>query len=296
MKIKYTDRKFTESSLRMIGQANQIITKYTADGYDLTLRQLYYQFVARDLLANTDKNYKRLASIINDARLAGLVDWDTIVDRTRGLEKQATWDSPGGIIDACASSFRIDKWANQPCRVECWIEKEALANVFERICKELRIPYLACRGYTSQSEMWRAGQRLTEHLRNNQRVIIFHFGDHDPSGVDMSRDIDDRLRMFMGGAEFHRLALNMDQVEEYDPPPNPAKTSDSRSQGYIDTFSGQSWELDALEPSVLSGLLRDRVEAILDQDAWKEATATEEEHKRLLAEVADKWDTIVEDL
>ena len=75
----------------------------------------------------------------------------------------------------------------------------------------------ACRGYASQSEQWRAGKRLANYLRANQRVVILHLGDHDPSGIDMTRDNDDRLSMFARSSrvELKRVALNMDQVEQY---------------------------------------------------------------------------------
>lgn len=292
-KILYTARTFSGTSLKLIKQANAIIAEYASQGFDLTLRQLYYQFVSRDLLTNTQKEYKRLGSVINDGRLAGLIDWDSITDRTRGIEALSTWGTPTEIVGACAEQFRNDLWATQQYRPEVWIEKEALAGVFERVCNELRVPYLSCRGYTSQSEMWRAGQRLKRYSENGQQPFILHFGDHDPSGCDMSRDITDRLEMFTDGAvKFERLALNMDQIEEYHPPPNPAKITDSRAGAYIDLYGYESWELDALDPATLAGLVRDRIDELIDKDLWNEAVEVENEHKRLLAVVASKWNKI----
>lgn len=294
--IAYVERKFSADSLAIIEKANEIIGEYSAAGYDLTLRQLYYQFVSRDLIPNNLRSYKRLGSIINDARLAGLIDWDHITDRTRNLARQASWRSPAEIMEAVAEQYRIDKWEGQRFRPEVWIEKEALAGVFERVCHELQIPYLSCRGYTSQSEMWAAGQRLRGWMRGGYKPIIFHFGDHDPSGIDMTRDIRDRLKMFMGGIELQRLALNMDQVEEFSPPPNPAKTTDSRFDGYIAEFGEESWELDALDPDTLAGMVRNAVLSIRDEDLWEERVQEEEEQKRLLQAVADKWDRITKKL
>src|ERR1051325_11872822 len=116
-KICYVPRKFGSGSLKIIAQANEIIATYQAQGYQLTLRQLYYQFVSRDLISNKVSEYKRLGSIINDARLAGEIDWLSIEDRTRNLSSAAHWMNPANIVDACAQQFRIDKWANQPYRV-----------------------------------------------------------------------------------------------------------------------------------------------------------------------------------
>lgn len=295
-KIVYVRKRFGESSRAIIDQANAIIFEYSRQGFNLTLRQLFYQFVSRDLIRNTMREYKRLGSIINDARMAGLIDWDAITDRTRNLSDQSHWRDPSHIIATCVDQFRLDKWAGQQYRPEVWIEKEALAGVFEGVCRELDIPYFCCRGYTSQSEMWEAGQRLRRHMRNEQTPMIFHFGDHDPSGIDMTRDIIDRLKIFMGGVELERLALNMDQVEEYSPPPNPAKTTDSRYAGYIAQFGDESWELDALDPATLAGLVRTAVEGIRDAHLWAQAVEEESEHRRLLAEVSRQWDDLAGEL
>jgi len=289
MKIAYTPRKFAAPTLAVIDQANAIITEYAAQGYDLTLRQLYYQFVSRDLIPNRQSEYKRLGSIINDARLAGLVDWEAITDRTRNLKELAHWEGPSDIVAACASQFRIDKWATQPVRVEVWIEKDALAGVFDRVCQEEDVPYFSCRGYTSQSEMWAASQRHMAHERNGQSVVILHFGDHDPSGIDMTRDIEDRLNLFRTLTEVNRLALNMVQVQAYNPPPNPAKDTDSRFTGYSDIYGDESWELDALEPSVLASLVSEHVAALRDVEAWEEACSQQDEARATLARVSDRW-------
>jgi hypothetical protein len=294
-KIKYRDFNFRVGTLSMIAKANEIIAEYAAQGFDLTLRQLYYQFVSRDLIPNTQKDYKNLGSIVNDARLAGLIDWDTIVDRTREVRTLSHFDSPSDIVEACSKQFNIDRWEGQPYRPEVWIEKDALVGVFERVCHELDVPLLSCRGYTSQSEMWGAAQRMIGYSRKKQKPIVFHFGDHDPSGKDMSRDIVDRLELFTrGNLEFERLALNMNQVEEYGPPPNPAKITDSRASAYIAEFGGESWELDALEPSVLEALVRDSIERIVDSKKMLAASSKQAKHRETLALISERFEEVEE--
>jgi hypothetical protein len=156
------------------------------------------------------------------------------------------------------------------------------------------MPYFSCRGYTSQSEMWIAGQRMIEHIQAGRAPVIFHFGDHDPSGKDMSRDIGDRLELFTGGGfKFTRLALNMNQIEKYNPPPNPAKLTDSRCQGYIAEFGGESWELDALEPRVIAALIRDNVSKLIDWEAWNARVTEIKEHQKILSLIPKKWDKVV---
>lgn len=279
-KIKYQEIKLSAPKLAVIAQANAIIAEYAAQGFDLTLRQLYYQFVARDLIPNRLQEYKRLGDIVNDGRLAGLIDWEAIVDRTRHLRSLAHWDGPNDIVEGASQQFRVDKWLTQPHRVEVWIEKDALVGVIAGVCDQLDVPYFSCRGYTSQSEMWSAARRLKAY--RDQTPIILHFGDHDPSGVDMTRDITDRLEMFMGGLEVKRLALNFDQVQEHNPPPNPAKLTDSRCGAYIKRFGDESWELDALDPATLAGLIRDEIEGLQDDDAWGAAVEKEVEGRQQL--------------
>ncbi len=290
MKIKYVEKRFGAKALKTIAAANAIIAEYTAQGFDLTLRQLYYQFVSRDLIPNSQREYKNLGAVINDARLAGLISWGAIIDRTRNLVSNNHWEHPRDIVEACAKQFQIDKWADQENRVEVWIEKDALVGVIDSVCRKLDVAYFSCRGYTSQSEMWVAGQRLKRHAKAGQNPVVIHLGDHDPSGIDMSRDIEDRLQLFMGGVEFTRIALNMNQVEKYNPPPNPAKTTDSRARDYIAMHGHESWELDALDPKVLARLIEKTVLNYRDEDKWEAARSLELTHRETLSEAAEQME------
>lgn len=284
MREQFLEKTFKARSVAIIHKANEIIEEYTAAGYTLTLRQLYYQFVARDLLENSQQSYKRLGSVINDARLAGLISWTAIEDRTRNLQKLSLWDSPREILEIARDSYRINKWKDQPYYPEVWIEKEALVGVIAQICDELEVPYFACRGYTSQSEQWGAGKRFHKASNNGQKGIVLHLGDHDPSGIDMTRDNSDRLDLLSrySGVVVRRLALNYDQIEEYNPPPNPAKMTDSRFEGYSIKYGDSSWELDALEPRVIRDLIEEEVLKLRDERLWNEAVKKQEEEREQL--------------
>lgn len=292
MKEKFEDINFRESSRVLIQQADKIIKEYQARGYTLTLRQLYYQFVSRDLLANKQTEYKRLGKIVNDARVAGMLDWSAIEDRTRNVKKPSVWDSPESIIRAVADQYQEDPWKGQPFRPEVWIEKDALVGVIERVCEEHRVPFFACRGYVSQSEAYDAGKRFQRVRRGGQTPLVLHLGDHDPSGLDMTRDIGSRLALFGGHVEVRRLALNMDQIDKYDPPPNPAKDTDARFEGYQEEFGDSSWELDALDPDVISTLISDELDTVIDRDLWDEAMASEEETKKDLTRTYTYWSEV----
>jgi len=291
-KIAYTPKKFRAKALAIIAQVNAIEDEYRAQGYDLTLRQVYYQFVSRGYMANSDDNYSRLGDIVGDARLAGLIDWEAITDRTRHVRSVTHWNEPAEIMRSAAHSFRLDKWDGQPYRPEVWIEKDALVGVIAGICEALDVRYFSCRGYISLSSLWQAGQRLLHDADMNQTPVIFHLGDHDPSGIDMTRDIQDRLRTFGVPVRVRRLALTMDQVAAYTPPPNPAKPTDSRAKEYIAAYGMSSWELDALEPAVIVALIKDAVVTLRDETAWAMQEEAEETHRALLGSAATNWEDV----
>lgn len=293
-KICYTPKSFGPDALDVIGKANVIIVEYLAQGFVLTLRQLYYQFVARGYLANKVKNYDRLGDIVSDARLAGLIDWTVIVDRTRNLQHNQHWTKPSEIIAGAMSTYRIDKWHNQENYVEVWVEKDALAGVLEGVCSELDVPLFPCRGYTSSSQTWAAGQRLIKQRGLGKAIHIIHLGDHDPSGIDMSRDIKARLDLFTcEPVHVLRIALNMAQVTRYNPPPNPAKVTDSRYEAYQWEYGDSSWELDALEPAVLVDLVRRAVNQYRDMDKWAEVLEEERKGRRTLEAILNDFPTVV---
>lgn len=290
--IRYRDVNFRPKALATIDSANAIVAEYAEQGFDLTLRQLFYQFVSRALIANTQREYKNLGSIVNDGRLAGLIDWSAIVDRTRSLRALPHWDSPADIVASCARQFRFELWEDQPYRVEVWIEKDALVGVIEGVCQEYDVPFFSCRGYTSQSELWGAARRLLEH--DTKDCLVLHLGDHDPSGMDMSRDIQDRLRLFEANhVEVRRIALNPDQVAQYNPPPNPAKITDSRARAYIREHGHMSWELDALDPKVIDGLIRREIEDALDRERWDAALERQAAARTQLAGISGQWPAVV---
>lgn len=312
-KEKFIDHTFNQTSLEIIKTANGILNEYRSMGYRLTLRQVYYQLVARDKFPNDRKwiyinnkwkrdpngtknappNYKWLGDIVTTARLAGLLDWNMIEDRNRETVIPTAWTSPAQIVRAAASQFRVDRWMGQPCHVEVMVEKDALSGILEPVCRDLHVRFTANKGYSSSSAMYEAGKRIADAIIHHGRnVHVFYLGDHDPSGIDMTRDIRERLAMFSESIkiEIHRLALNYDQVEQWSPPENPAKETDSRYQAYADQFGESSWELDAVEPRTLAGLVREGIEDLIDHEQWDEVMQEEERMRNELESFADDYE------
>jgi hypothetical protein len=363
-KIEYVKKKLRPATLEIVEKVNDIIASYMADGFDLTLRQVYYQCIARDLFPitwintdynarkglppdtkNTERNYKRLGDVIAAGRMAGLIDWEAITDRTRNLRKESHWTDPGDIIKSAASSFHLDRWKGQKTRVECFIEKDALIGILEAVCPRNDVPYFSCRGYTSLSEMWVAAQRIGKWIRAGTNVTVLHLGDHDPSGVDMSRDIEERVKTFLrtdhindrvaflqneikegrlkkraefdsdeawgsycseamtplcddivahyGQFELRRIALTMDQIEEHNPPPNPAKNTDARYRAYQQEYGDTCWELDALDPTTLVNLIQAHIDSCRDAEQWDKVEAEEKKGKKQLDKVSANWKKVV---
>ena len=179
-KIKFENHNFTAETRALIAEAEAIIAEYQAAGFQLTLRQLYYQFVARDIVPNTERSYKKIGDVVSAGRRAGLLDWSAIEDRTRYLRKLTAWKTPLEILEAARDSYHRDLWVNQRRRVEVWIEKDALVGIIEQTCNDNDVPFFSCRGYVSDSEMFGAGMRIYRRTKEGQSTLILHLGDHDP--------------------------------------------------------------------------------------------------------------------
>lgn len=297
MRQAYKEMNLRDDTYRTIHLINQIIDNYQAQGFTLSVRQLYYQLVARALIENTEQSYKRIASIINDGRMCGLIDWDAIEDRNRDIEVRGRWSSGSEIIQASAQSFHMDMWLNQSERVFVIVEKAALAGVLDGVCRKYDVPLLAARGYPSVSIVRELVlQHIEPALTADQIPVVLHLGDHDPSGIDMTRDLDERIKTFadfdLYGVDFDvtRIALTMRQIDEKNPPPNPAKTTDSRFREYRKRYGVESWELDALEPAYLVDLVQRHILKSVNQEKWEERKTEIEAIRERLEDVAAQFE------
>lgn len=294
---QFVNINFRTKTRKVIEQANQVIAEYDARGFKLTVRQLYYQFVARDWLKNTPQNYERLASIVDDARKAGLIDWAAIIDRTRFLRRIPDFADPQAFLETVKHQYAEDIWRDQDYYPEVWIEKDALLGVIEDVCNELRIPYFACRGYPSSSELYRAAKRLRRKRDQGKWPIVFYLGDHDPSGLHMGlNNAPDLIATFgrSNDIDVKMIALTRDQIDEHNPPPNYAKESDARYNWYtFQTGLEECWELDALDPGVIDALIRSNFDEIVDREKFDARLADEQTNRDHLFDAIDNWPDIV---
>lgn len=286
-KQRYIDKKFAPESWRIIEIADNILREYTEQRLVVTVRQLYYQFVARDLLPNTQKNYKRLADIVSEARMAGHLDWDAIEDRGRVPATPSEWESIEDIVNVAMRQFRLPRLLRQKVYPELWVEKQALAGVLEPVARQHHVTLMVNKGYSSASAMRESALRFRRNMETMEETsgtrpdaLLLYLGDHDPSGEDMVRDIEKRLTLFgVEDLEVKKVALTMEQIKQHKPPPNPAKSTDPRFKGYQELHGDESWELDALEPSLLQRLVQNDLRAALSPSIAK-AVVDEENRQR----------------
>lgn len=279
----FVHKRFRGRSLQLVDTCNGIMETYTSLGLRLTLRQLFYQLVSRNTIKNSEKTYKNLGQLVSEARLAGLIDWSSIEDRTRFPRQHPEWSNIESLLQSATASYRLPWWNGQRNFVELVVEKDALAGILTPIANDFHVALTVNRGYSSQSAMYEASKRYLQAEEEGQRPVILYVGDHDPSGLDMVRDIGTRLQTFGVDVDVRHLALTTAQVKAHKPPPNPTKVTDSRAKAYIAAHGTTCWEVDALPPDVLQRLIREAIAGLIDKKKMDAIKADEAEDKKTLA-------------
>ena len=281
----------SKANIERLETINGIVEEYRRQSFILTLRQLYYQLVSRDVIPNDQKEYAKLSILLTKGRMAGIVDWAAIEDRGRTPKLPFAITGVTHALEVISDQYRINRQDGQENYIEVWVEKDALSNVFARVTEPYHIRLMVNKGYSSSSAMYEAANRFKKAWRkDSQSGILLYFGDHDASGKDMVRDVEDRLReMGVQHLEVINPALTMEQVNEYDPPENPAKQTDPRAKWYIDKYGESSWELDALPPQALMQIIRDNVVKHMDLDVFKEVRIKEANQKKVITKYASEY-------
>lgn len=289
-KIKFRSIRMNKANKNRLETINQIIEEYQEEGYILTLRQLYYQLVSRDVVPNKQSEYSKLSRVLKEGRMAGIVDWNAIEDRLRKPSVPSAFDSPKNVLNAAINQYALPRQKGQGIYLEVWVEKDALSGVLKRVTEKYHIPILVNRGYSSASAMYDSFMRFVDNGAYKERSVkILYLGDFDPSGLDMIRDIQDRIEEFKEGYnnfsvdemefEIIPIALTKEQINQYNPPPNPAKITDPRAKDFMLKHGNTSWEVDALRPDVLNRLLEDAVLGYIDKSMYDRIVKEEEKDK-----------------
>jgi len=268
-------RKGLPSYEEVVEAALEVFEQYDTA---LTLRQLYYRLVSRHLFTNTINSYKRLSRIMVKAREQRDVPVNCLEDRSRrilgrGDTGYATAEEflrrrITGLKESY-KEFTMPMWDDQPNYVLVSLEKDALSRLMSDIANQYSVRTFPTRGYPSFTYVNRMAAYIRKRLKGKPTVVLY-FGDFDPSGIDIERDLADRLRKYdAGDFKVIRIALTKDQIQQYDLPPMPVKRSDARSEGFLESYGDQSVELDALDPNTLKFMVAQSIAANIDLDLWR---------------------------
>ena len=257
----------------------------------MTVRQVYYQAVSRGLIDKTEASYKSVVCrLLGDMRRDGQLPYDWIADNTRWMRKPRTYDSLAGMLELTQQTYRRAVWGNQDVRVEIWLEKDALAGVLYDVTEHWDVPLMVTRGYPSMSYLHSAAEQIAEE---DNFTFLYYFGDHDPSGVDIPRfvqqGISELLTKWNWNPEkcfaFERVAVTPDQIAEFNLTTRPTKKTDSRSHN----FEGESVEVDAIDPDTLRSICTDCIVKHIDSDALRRMETVEAAERMTLRGIAEQF-------
>jgi hypothetical protein len=247
-------------TLELIEMAKAIL----AEGHPMTVRQVFYQLVSRQVIKNSRGQYQAVSNALVDARREGFIPWEWIEDRLRRPRHVSMWSGLTSFAETCRRSYRRDVWPSQPRYLEVWLEKDALSGIFEDVLNPYGVTLNVGRGYDGWSSIHNAAVRFNEKADD---VIVLYFGDFDPSGEDMKRSLEDRLEDRDCRPKVIKCALTRDDIRRYNLPPDFTKKTDTRAAAFIAEHGDLSVELDALPVDVLRARLKAEVEGRMDLKA-----------------------------
>jgi hypothetical protein len=246
-------------------------------GKPMTVRQVFYQATVHGLVEKAETGYAKVQTDLTVMRRSGDLPYDYLADNTRWQRKPDTFNSVEEALRETARFYRKSLWTDADCYVEIWLEKDALSGVIYPITSMYDVPLMVARGYASLSFLHSAAEFINDL---DVPAYIYHLGDFDPSGVNAGEKIEETLREMAPDADisFERIAVTREQIEEWDLPTRPTKTSDSRARG----FGEISVELDAIDPNQLRELVKTAIEEHLPAEEYEVLKAAEASERELL--------------
>jgi hypothetical protein len=255
------------------------------DDHPMTQRQLFYRLVSQGVIDKTEAQYQTtVIRLTNEMRLSGAMDAGWIADNTRWMRKPNTHSSLQNALRETARTYRRSVWDEQDVYVEVWLEKDALAGVLVDVTAAWDVPLMVTKGFASLSFLYGAAETIRDR---DKPTFLYYFGDHDPSGVDIPRQVERRLREFAPNADitFKRIAVNPDQIERWKLPTRPTKKTDSRSKN----FEGDSVEVDAIPSRDLRQLATDCIVGHIDPHVYANLQKVERSERETLRTFMEAW-------
>jgi len=282
-----TSTVYPASSLKRIRRTKaalidlkESLFKIVAENKPMTVRQLFYQMVSRQLIDKTEKQYDTVGRLATQMRRSGELPYSWLADSTRWMRKPNSHGSLEGFLTEQQTLYRRDLWQDQDAYVEVWLEKDALAGVLVEATQYWDVPLMVCRGYASLSFLHSAAGKIRDV---NKPTFLYYFGDCDPSGRDIPRAVETALREMAPGADitFEVVAVTDQQIIDFNLPTRPTKNTDSRSKN----FEGESVEVDALPPRELIRICRNCIEQHIDDDVLARHTIVENAERQTLTTI-----------
>jgi hypothetical protein len=250
-----------------------------AEQKPMTVRQVFYQATVRGLIPKTENGYQQVATALADMRRIGHMPFSWLADMTRWQRRPRAYSNIAHALAETARFYRRRLWDNADAYVEIWIEKDALTGVIDLVTGKYDVPLMSAKGYPSLSFLHSASEQMAQEKRP---CFIYQFGDHDPSGVDAARAIEESLREMAPRAEIHfeRRAVTPAQIDAWRLPSRPTKASDPRSKKWT---GGDSVELDAIDPETLRILVQECIEQHIDRRKLETLLVAERSEQEQLA-------------
>lgn len=281
----------------LVKAVNDILDRYP-ENVKLTLRQIYYQLVAAHIIENDEHVYKSLSSMLVKARESGAVDDSRMEDRGRetiGGDHEASdpetfYQTYEDWFRNCWKQYQRPMWNDQPRYVEIFVEKDALSRLVSDVASKYGVSTSVCKGYSSYTLLKNAADRIVENCGDDRYPVILYLGDHDPSGVDMTRDLGARLERYgvpEGETTVKRIALLPEQIEQYNLPPAPVKGGDSRTKKFVAKYGDGVVELDALDATVLQDIVRSSILKCINTQIWNQNARESKEEQMKIKEQVD---------
>jgi len=251
-----------------------------------TVRQVFYQAVVRGLVPKDEgKGYKLVQRRLVKLRETGEIPYGFITDNVRIVRGHNRYAGPDDYARVAAEFYRRDYWSDSPVSVEVWLEKDALAGVLVPVVvEECGLDLHVTRGYASVSYL----QSAADFIRGDGRPTrVYLLTDFDPSGLGIADTVAAELVRRSSPVEVlvERLAVDREQIDEWELPTRPTKTTDSRARAFVREHGTGSVELDAIPPDRLRALVREAIERHMDPGRLRVMRLAEEQERDVLRSV-----------
>ena len=238
----------TRRTAAQMAELRARIIEFLGEQHPASCRNLFYRLVQDGLVDKTEGAYKTLIKHLVNMRRSGDIPYPWLTDATRQGHHVYTWRDPESWQRDESGYYRWDMWAATTCRVEVWCESASLTNVLWPVCHELAVSLYPCRGFSSIGFAYGAA---TEAKRlNPSELIVMYVGDFDFDGRNIDKALLRELRLHVAD-QFpiveQRIAVNADQVAEFELPTRPDRTG------------AASVQAEALPPVLMRRLLRDAI-------------------------------------